>query len=136
MSQYVELRQGDIRRHLYGVVPAVPGVPHVRHGVAEALNLHGAHLDVEGEVCQVHGTGGLDGESHAPEDLSRVHDPQELVLCGGGVEQRDLLVDKEGVRNPDQFDVLRTNHCHCLFYITVRKFKEKMNQNYLRYYLG
>ena len=98
MAEDVELRQGHVRRHLDGAVPAVPGVPHVRHGVAEALNLDGTHLDVEGKVSQVHRTGRLDSESHASQYLSWlkshmsslsssyktcVHDPQELVLCGG-----------------------------------------------------
>ena len=83
----------------------MPCILEVRHGVAKALNLHCAHLGVHGEVSQVHGAGGLDGEPHAPEDLSSVHDPQELVLRGGLVEQSDLLVDKEGVWHPDQLDV-------------------------------
>ena len=64
----------------------------------------------EGKVCEVHGTGGLDGEPHAPQDLSSVHDPQELVLRGGLVEQSDLLVDEERVRHPDELDVLRAHH--------------------------
>ena len=37
-------------------------------------------------------------------------DPEELVLLGGRVEPRHLLVDKEGVRDPDLVDVVRTNH--------------------------
>ena len=68
-------------------------------------------------MSEVHGTGGLDGEPHAPQDLSSVHDPQELVLRGGLVEQGDLLVDKERVRHPDQSDVLRTNNCLTDLYI-------------------
>ena len=70
------------------------------------------YLLVEGEVCEVHGTGGLDGEPHAPQHFTSVHDPQELVLRGGLVEQGDLLVDKERVRHPDKSDVLGTNNCH------------------------
>ena len=42
--------------------PPVPAVLEVRHGVAEALYLHGAHLGVEGEVGEVHGARGLEGE--------------------------------------------------------------------------
>ena len=84
----------------------VPGVFQVGHRVAKTLDLDGAHLDVEGEVREVHGAGRLDGESHAPEYLPRVHDPQELVLSGGLVEQGNLLVDKECVRNPNLFDVV------------------------------
>ena len=39
-----------------------------------------------------------------------MHYSQELVLCGGLVEQSDLLIDKEGVRNPDELDVLCSNN--------------------------
>ena len=35
---------------------------------------------------------------------------QELVLGGGLVEVGSLLVDKEGVRNPDQLDVVGAHH--------------------------
>ena len=52
----------------------------------------------------------LDGEPHGAQDLPRVHDSQELVLRGGLVEQCDLLVDKECVRNPDLLDVLSSNN--------------------------
>ena len=68
----------------------------VGHGVTEALNLHSAHLGVEWEVGEVHGTsrlklkiqnpaiiitnGYLDGQPHAPQHLPGVHYPQELVL--------------------------------------------------------
>ena len=39
-----------------------------------------------------------------------MHYSQELVLRSGLVEQSDLLVDKEGVRNPDLLDVLCSNN--------------------------
>ena len=61
-------------------------------------------------MSEVHGTCGLYSETHAPEYLSCVHDPEELVLCSGLVEQSDLLIDKESVRHPDLVDVVRTNH--------------------------
>ena len=88
----------------------VPGVLQVGHRVAETLDLDGAHLDVEGEVREVHGAGRLDGQPHAPEYLPRVHDPQELVLGGGLVEQGNLFVDKECVRDPNLFDILGSNN--------------------------
>ena len=69
-------------------------------------------LDVKWKVSEVHWTGGFDSEPHAPQYFPRVHDPQELVLRGGLVEQGDLLVDKERVRHPDKSDVLGTNNCH------------------------
>ena len=68
-------------------------------------------------MSKVHRTGCLDGEPHAPQYLPCVHYPQELVLRGGLVEQGDLLVDKEGVRHPDQSDVLSTNNCRTDIYI-------------------
>ena len=83
-------------------------------------------LDVEWKVSEVHGTGGLDGEPHAPQYLPRVHDPQELVLRGGLVEQGDLLVDKERVRHPDQSDVLRTNNCHTEFLHFVKQTRQSI----------
>ena len=63
----------------------------------------------------------LNGEPHASEYLAGVHDPQELVLSGGLVEQRDLLIDKERVRDPDQSDVLRTNNYITQFLHFVEK---------------
>ena len=86
VAEHLELRQRHVFGHLHGVVPAVPGVLQVRHGVAEALDLNGAHLGVEGEVCQVHWAGGLDGQPHTAQHLSSVHDPQELILRGRLVE--------------------------------------------------
>ena len=73
----------------------------VSHGVTKALDLHGTHLGVEGEVGEVHGTSRLklnikfsseslvitnshlDGQPHTPQHLPGVHYPQELVLCRG-----------------------------------------------------
>ena len=52
----------------------------------------------------------LDGEPHGPQNFPSVHYSEELVLRGGLVEQSDLLVDKEGVRNPDLLDVLCSNN--------------------------
>ena len=128
VAEHLELRQRHVFGHLHGVVPAVPGVLQVRHGVAEALDLNGAHLGVEGEVCEVHGTGGLDGQPDAPQYLSSVHDPEELVLCGGTVEQGDLLIHKESVRNPDKFDVLRSNNWNTpLLYISIWSIGGKLN---------
>ena len=47
---------------------------------------------------------------YAPEDVSALRDPQELVLRGRLVEGGDLLVDEEGVGDPDEPDVLRPHH--------------------------
>ena len=69
-----------------------------------------AHLAVQGEVGEVHGAGGLHRQSHAPQYLTQVCDPQELVLLRGGVEPGYLLVNKERVRHPDLPDVVRTYH--------------------------
>ena len=83
----------------------------------------------------------LDGEPHGPQDLPGVHDPQELVLRGGLVEQSDLLVDKECVRNPDLLDVLSTNNQLLQVDLSVKSQPEKKiskSQNYLHFtsYLG
>ena len=88
----------------------VPGVLQIRHGVAEALNLHSAHLDIEGEVGQVHGTGRLDGQPHASQYFPGVDDAEKLILRGGLMEQCNLLIDKECVRNPNELDILGTNN--------------------------
>ena len=40
-----------------------------------------------------------------------VHDPQELILCGGWVKKSNFLIDEESVGNPDEFDILRTDNC-------------------------
>ena len=37
-------------------------------------------------------------------------DSEELILLGGGVEPGYLLIDEEGVRNPDLLDVVCSNH--------------------------
>ena len=42
--------------------------------------------------------------------FSGVQDPKELVLGRGFVKVGSLLVDEEGVRNPHQLDVLRTDN--------------------------
>ena len=57
-----------------------------------------------------HGTGCLHCQSHASEYLAQVGDPQELVLLGRHVEVGSLLIDKEGVGNPDLIDVVRSNN--------------------------
>ena len=62
----------------------------------------------------------LDGEPHGPEDLPRVHDPQELVLRGGLVEQSNLLIDKERVRNPYLLDVLCSNNKLLQVHLSVK----------------
>ena len=129
MPKDIELWQSNIWRHLYRIISIIPGILEVRHGVPEALNLHGAHLGVEGEVSEVHGTGGLDGEPHAPQHVPGVHDPQELVLRGGLVEQSDLLVDKECVRNPDLLDVLSTNNQLLQVDLSVKSQPEKKSQS-------
>ena len=46
----------------------------------------------------------------APEHVPTLRYSQELVLRGGFVEGGDLLVDEEGVRHPDEADVLRPHH--------------------------
>ena len=63
-------------------------------------------------MSEVHGTCGLYSEAHASQYFPRMHYPEELVLCGGLVEQSNLLIHKESVRHPDQSDVLRTNDYH------------------------
>ena len=63
-------------------------------------------MAVHGKVGEVHGTSGLNRQSHAPQNLAQVGDPQELVLLGRLVEVGSLLVDKEGVRNPDLTNVV------------------------------
>ena len=67
----------------------------------------------------------LDGEPHGPQDLPGVHDPQELVLRGGLVEQSDLLVDKECVRNPDLLDVLSSNNELLQINLSIKSQPEK-----------
>ena len=54
--------------------PPVPAVLEVRHGVAEALYLHGAHLGVKGEVGEVHGAGGLEGEHQSEASIVQIVD--------------------------------------------------------------
>ena len=53
-----------------------------------------------GLYLQVQGTGSLDGEPDAAKDVPRPHDPQELVLRRGLMEQRHLFVHEESVRHP------------------------------------
>ena len=84
----------------------MPAEHEVGHGVAVALDLQGAELAVHGEVGEVHGAGGLHREPHAPQDLAQVGDPQKLVLLGRHMEVGSLLIDKEGVRNPDLLDII------------------------------
>ena len=71
----------------------------------------------------------LDGEPHGPQDLPSVHYPEELVLRGGLVEQSDLLVDKECVRNPDLLDVLSTNNQLLQVDLSVKSQPEKKSQS-------
>ena len=59
MTKNIELWQGYIRRHLDRIMSAVPGILQVCHRVAETLYLHRAHLGVEWEVGEVHGTSRL-----------------------------------------------------------------------------
>ena len=59
---------------------------------------------------QIHGTGGLHCQSHAPQYLPQVCDPQELVLLGRHMEVGSLLIDKERVRNPDLVDVIGSDN--------------------------
>ena len=54
--------------------PPVPAVLEVRHGVAEALYLHGAHLGVEGEVGEVHGARGLEGKHQSEASIVQSDD--------------------------------------------------------------
>ena len=91
---------------LYRVESIMPAVDQVRHGVAITLNLEGTQLAVHGKVGEVHGTGGLNRQSHAPQNLPQVGDPQKLVLLGCLVEVGSLLVDKKGVWNPDLTNVV------------------------------
>ena len=60
--------------------PPVPAVLEVRHGVAEALNLHGAHLGVEGEVGEVHGARGLEGEHQSEASIVQIADQSEASI--------------------------------------------------------
>ena len=62
------------------VDPPVPAVLEVRHGVAEALNLHGAHLGVEGEVGEVHGARGLEGEHQSEASIVQIVDQSEASI--------------------------------------------------------
>ena len=86
----------------------------------------------------------LDCEPHRPQDLSRVHDPEELVLRGGLVEQSYLLVDKECVRNPDLLDVLSSYNELLQINLSVKSQPEKVifstSANFYRFlfmwYLG
>ena len=96
--------------HLNRLDPVVPAKHQVSHGVAVALYLQGAELAVHWEVGEVHGAGRLHSEPHAPQDLAQVGDPQKLVLLGRHVEVGSLLIDKEGVRNPDLVDVVSSNN--------------------------
>ena len=91
---------------LYRVESIMPAVDQVRHGVSITLNLEGAQLAVHWKVGEVHGTRGLDRQSHAPQNLPQMGDPEELVLLGRLVEVGGLLVDKEGVWNPDLTNVV------------------------------
>ena len=110
VAENIELGKLKVGGHPDWLLAVIPRVLEVGHGVAEALDLHGAHLGVEGEVGQVHGAGGGHSQPHAPQHVARVGDPEELVLCGGRMEHGDLLVDKKGVRNPDELDVLGSHH--------------------------
>ena len=67
-------------------------------------------LAVQREVGEVHRTGCLHSQSHTPQYLAQVGDPQELVLLGRHVEVGSLLVDEECVRNPDLVDVISRNN--------------------------
>ena len=67
-------------------------------------------LTVQREVGEVHRTGCLHSQSHTPQYLAQVGDPQELVLLGRHVEVGSLLVDKECVRDPDLIDVISRNN--------------------------
>ena len=67
----------------------------------------------------------LDGEPHGPQNFPSVHYSEELVLRGGLVEQSDLLVDKEGVRNPDLLDVLCSNNKLLQINLSVKSQSEK-----------
>ena len=96
--------------HLYRADATVPLVDHVIHGVAVGLDLQGAQLAVHGEIGEVHGAGGLHRQSHAPQYLPQVCDPQELVLLGRHMEVGSLLIDKERVRNPDLVDVIGSDN--------------------------
>ena len=58
MSKNIELWKLEVRRHFHRGLTVIPSVLEVRHGVAEAFYLHGAHLGVQGEVGQVHGARG------------------------------------------------------------------------------
>ena len=110
VPHHQELWQGHIRGHLDRPQPFVPLILKVRHGVSKTLNLYGAQLIVHGEVGQVHEAGGLDCQADAPQDISILHDPQKLILCSSLVEQGNLLINKEGVRHPDEANVLRPHH--------------------------
>ena len=91
----------------------MPTKDQVGHGVAVALYLQGAELAVHGEVGEVHGAGGLHSEPHAPQDLAQVGDPQELVLLGRHMEVGSLLINKEGVWNPDLLDIICSHNQLC-----------------------
>ena len=105
----MELGQGHLGVHLHRLV-VVPDVDQVGHGVAVALDLQGADLAVHGEEGEVHGTGRLHSQPDTAEYFSPGRDPEELVVLGGRVELGRLLVDKEGVRDPDEVDVVRPHH--------------------------
>ena len=114
----------DQNRHLYRLKLIIPYIDQVRHGVAIGLYHQGAQLAVHGKQGQVHWTGTLtavvdiskqfstylDGQSHAPQYLSQVSYPQELVVLRSCVEVSNLLIHKESVRNPDLLYVVSTNY--------------------------
>ena len=52
----------------------------------------------------------LDCQSDAPENFPPVSDSEKLVVLGGGVELRRLLVNKECVWDPDEVDVVSANN--------------------------
>ena len=55
----ISLVMVDLQQNLNKEETFLPHQPEVGHGVAEALDLHGAELVVHGEVCEVHVARGL-----------------------------------------------------------------------------
>ena len=55
----ISLVMMDLQQNLNKEETFLPHQPEVGHGVAEALDLHGAELVVHGEVCEVHVARGL-----------------------------------------------------------------------------
>ena len=52
----------------------------------------------------------LDGKPDTSEYISCVHNPQELIFRCCLMKESHFLINKEGIRDPDQFDVFSSNN--------------------------